>query len=181
MKLSVTARDFAETVALAHAAGFEPEVIGGHGGGKLSGKAGNLIQRAMALGAMGTRSQFRSGAQSQFLFTNSGRARVSLKTVTLMDYEHQPANHLAFRLASRIIVPRAFPEDALRRFGANLAKVRRYNGTKEDVYLADFQRDPEFEKNCANLGSSQTTFWLPCGPRPAKRFIIVSKTNCLNS
>ena len=45
----VTARDFAETVELATSAGFAPEVIGGHGGGKLSGKAGNLVQRAMAL------------------------------------------------------------------------------------------------------------------------------------
>ena len=35
-----------------------------------------------------------------------------------MDYEHQPANHLAFRLASRVIVPRAFPTEALRRYGA---------------------------------------------------------------
>src|SRR4029434_4100541 len=45
----VTARDFAETVELATRAGFAAEVIGGHGGGRLSGKAGNLVQRAMAL------------------------------------------------------------------------------------------------------------------------------------
>src|SRR5258705_12048337 len=45
----VTARDFAETVKLAQAAGFAAEIIGGHGGGKLSGKAGNLVQRALSL------------------------------------------------------------------------------------------------------------------------------------
>jgi predicted glycosyltransferase len=61
-----------------------------------------------------------------------------------MDYEHQPANHLAFRLASRVVVPSAFPEDALRRFGAGREKVRRYEGIKEDVYLADFEPDPRF-------------------------------------
>jgi predicted glycosyltransferase len=59
--------------------------------------------------------------------------------VTMMDYEHQPANHLSFRLARRVIVPKVFPRAALRRFGAKGAKVLRYNGFKEQVYLADFQ------------------------------------------
>jgi predicted glycosyltransferase len=61
-----------------------------------------------------------------------------------MDYEHQPANHLAFRLASRVVVPEAFPDEALRRFGAAPRKVRRYRGIKEDVYLADFEPDARF-------------------------------------
>ena len=61
-----------------------------------------------------------------------------------MDYEHQPANHLAFRLASRVVVPGAFPEEDLRRCGAPARKVRRYRGIKEDVYLADFVPDPAF-------------------------------------
>jgi hypothetical protein len=61
-----------------------------------------------------------------------------------MDYEHQPANHLAFRLAAKVIVPRAFPAAELRKYGARLRKVKRYRGTKEDVYLADFVPDPSF-------------------------------------
>ena len=77
---------------------------------------------------------------------------LSLRSVTLMDYEHQPANHLAFRVASRIIVPRAFPEAALSRFGASPVKVRRYDGIKEDVYLADFNADSEFEKTLCEFG-----------------------------
>jgi hypothetical protein len=71
-----------------------------------------------------------------------------------MDYEHQPANHLAFRLASRVIVPRTFPEEALRRYGAGTGKVRRYDGTKEDVYLADFAPDPRFAQTLSLLGVS---------------------------
>ena len=74
--------------------------------------------------------------------TSSRRALLALRSVTLMDYEHQPANHLAFRLASRVVVPRSFPDEALRRYGARPRKVRRYEGTKEDVYLADFDARP---------------------------------------
>ncbi|MEK6279732.1 MAG: DUF354 domain-containing protein [Acidobacteriota bacterium] len=152
----VTARDFAETVPLAEAAGFAPEVVGGHGGGALSGKAGNLVQRAMAL-ALWARGGNLDLAVSHNSYSQILAARaLSLKTVTLMDYEHQPANHLAFRFASRIIVPRAFPQEALNRYGAQPAKVSRYEGLKEDVYLADFQSDPRFEQQLRQLGINQT-------------------------
>jgi predicted glycosyltransferase len=148
----VTARDFAETVELAKAAGLTAEVIGSHGGGRLSGKAGNLVQRAMAL-ARWARSRDLHLAVSHNSYSQILAARaVSLKAVTLMDYEHQPANHLAFRMASRIILPRAFPEAALTRFGASPAKVKRYDGIKEDVYLANFQSDPQFEEKLRTLG-----------------------------
>lgn len=151
-EIVVTARAFAETVELAEAAGFAPQVIGGHGGGRLSGKAGNLVQRALAL-ARWARGRNLDLALSHNSYSQVLAARaLSLRTVTLMDYEHQPANHLAFRLASRIIVPRAFPEAALSRFGAHPEKVRRYAGLKEDVYLADFQTDPEFQKQLSKLG-----------------------------
>jgi predicted glycosyltransferase len=77
---------------------------------------------------------------------------LGIKSVTLMDYEYQPANHLAFRLTSRIIVPESFPAKRLRRYGASMRKVRRYHGTKEDVYLADFQPDPDFTTQLSQLG-----------------------------
>ena len=151
-EIVVTAREFAETVELAEAAGFAAQVIGGHGGGKLSGKAGNLVQRALAL-ASWARGRNLDLAVSHNSYSQVLAARaLSLRTVTLMDYEHQPANHLAFRLASRVIVPRMFPEAALSRFGAHPGKVRRYQGLKEDVYLADFQSDPEFENELSKLG-----------------------------
>jgi predicted glycosyltransferase len=59
-----------------------------------------------------------------------------------MDYEFQPANHLSFRLAHRVVVPDAFPADALARFGARNGKVARYAGFKEELYLAGFAPDP---------------------------------------
>jgi predicted glycosyltransferase len=127
-------------------------VIGGYGGRELAGKAGNLLQRAWALRAWaGGRSFDLAVSHNSYSQVLAARG-LGLRSVTLMDYEHQPANHLAFRLASRVIVPRVFPEDCLRRFGASAARVRRYNGTKEDVYLADFKPDPEFAAKLSALG-----------------------------
>lgn len=163
-ELVFTARAFAETVELAEAAGFAPEVIGGHGGGKLSGKAGNLVQRALALARWG-RGRDLNLAVSHNSYSQILAARaLSLRTVTLMDYEHQPANHLAFRVASRIIIPRAFPEAALSRFGASPEKVRRYDGIKEDVYLANFQSNPEFADQLKTLGINATDVLVTVRP-----------------
>jgi hypothetical protein len=142
--VEVTAREFAQTVELAEAAGLAPVVVGGHGGGRLAGKAGNLLGRSLSL-ARWARGRGFDLAVGHNSYSQVVAARLSgVRAVTLMDYEHQPANHLAFRLASRVIVPEAFPDEALRRSGARPAKVRRYAGIKEDVYLADFEPDPAF-------------------------------------
>lgn len=163
-EIVVTARDFAETVPLAEAAGFAPEVIGGHGGGKLTGKAGNLIQRGLAL-ARWVRGRGIDLALSHNSYSQILAARaLSIPSVTLMDYEHQPANHLAFRLASRVIVPTAFPEESLARLGASPGKVRRYHGTKEDVYLARFESDPNFAVELAKLGISSNDILVVVRP-----------------
>jgi uncharacterized protein len=151
-EVEITARDFAETVPLAHDAGFTPQVIGKHGGREVSGKAGNLMSRALSLASWARKRRF-DLAVSHNSYSQIVAARLlRIKTATLMDYEHQPANHLAFRFASRIIVPDSFPASALRRFGAGVGKVRRYHGTKEDVYLAGFQPDPAFGARLCELG-----------------------------
>ena len=151
-EIEITARDFAETVPLARDAGLKPQVIGGHGGREVTGKAGNLIKRAWKLARWARKRRFNLAiSHNSYSQIVAGRA-LRMKTVTLMDYEHQPANHLAFRLASRIIVPASFPAADLRRFGARVGKVRRYHGTKEDVYLADFEPDPAFAARLCELG-----------------------------
>jgi len=151
-EIETTAREFAETIPLARAAGFKPHVTGVHGGRALSSKAGTLMGRAWALARWARKRRF-DLAISHNSYSQIVAARaLRIKTVTLMDYEYQPANHLAFRLSSRIIVPASFPEERLRHFGAGAAKVRRYHGTKEDVYLAGFEPDPQFGRRLCEHG-----------------------------
>ena len=151
-QVEITARDFAQTVELAAKAGLTPHVIGGHGGGSITGKAGNLVGRAGALSKWARDRGFDLAVSHNSYAQIAAAAALGIKTVTLMDYEHQPANHLAFRLASRVIVPRAFPAAELRKYGAPLRKVKRYEGTKEDVYLADFVPDRAFAEVLRKIG-----------------------------
>jgi hypothetical protein len=155
-ELEATARAFAQTVELAERAGFAPTVVGGHGGHELAGKAGNLFGRARALRSWARGREF-DLAVSHNSYSQIVAARaMNLRSVTLMDYEHQPANHLAFRLASRVVVPRAFPAAALRRYGASKRKVRRYDGFKEDVYLADWHASAAALENLRrSVGASE--------------------------
>ena len=151
-EVETTAREFAETIPLAQAAGFTPEIVGAHAGRDVKKKVGRLMSRAWALAGWARKRKF-DLAISHNSYSQILAARVlGLKTITLMDYEHQPANHLAFRFASRIIVPACFPARRLRAFGARVGKVRRYHGTKEDVYLADFRPDPSFGAQLCELG-----------------------------
>lgn len=151
-QVEVSARDYAQTVEMAVAAGLKPVVIGGHGGGRITSKAVNLVGRAAALAKWARGRGFDLAVSHNSYAHLAAASGLRIRTVTLMDYEHQPANHLAFRLASRVIVPCAFPERALRRSGATKGKVRRYSGTKEDVYLANFTPDPMFFKTLHALG-----------------------------
>ena len=151
-QIEITAREFAQTVELAAKAGMTPYVIGGHGGGKLTGKAGNLVGRAAALRRWARDRGFDLAISHNSYAQIAAAAALGIRSVTLMDYEHQPANHLAFRLASSVIVPRAFPASELKKYGASMRKVRRYEGMKEDVYLADFSPDRAFVETLRKLG-----------------------------
>lgn len=151
-EVETTARDFAETLPMAQAAGLDATTVGRHGGRQVSAKAGNLMSRAWGLASWARRREFdlaiSHNSYSQIL---AARA-MKISSVTLMDYEYQPANHLAFRLTSRLVVPASFPDKRLRHYGASIKKVRKYNGTKEDVYLAKFKPDPGFAKQLRSTG-----------------------------
>jgi uncharacterized protein len=137
----VTARDHAQTVELARRRWRDVVVVGGASPPRRAAKALVLGARVAALHRYARRLKpdvaFSHGSYAQIV-----AARLAgVPAVTMMDYEHQPANHLSFRLGQRVIVPEAFPEAALRRFGARPARVVRYPGFKEELYLAAFRPD----------------------------------------
>lgn len=140
----ISLRDFAQTVPLARKYGLRGEVVGRHGGaGKIS-KACNLLGRtAQLLSYAAGRHIDIAVSHNSYTHTLAGRI-LGAKVITIMDYEGQPANNLAFRVAHKVIVPRAFPRAALKKFGAGNGKTYRYEGFKEQLYLSDFRPDHNF-------------------------------------
>ncbi len=135
----ITARDFNHTVELARLTGLSVVRVGAHGGRKDVAKLANLPVRVrQLLNAVGGDKP--SVAVSHNSYTQTLAARISrIPVVTIMDYEGQPANHIAFRAANRVVVPESFPRTDLRRFGARENKTVRYPGFKEQVYLDSFE------------------------------------------
>ena len=137
--VALTARDFAQTRELASQEFGDVTVIGGWGRG-MTAKAGAVAGRALALARHAHGLRFRLAVSHNSYAQLVAARLLRLPAITMMDYEHQPANHLAFRLARLVMVPEVFPGEALRRFGAR--RIRRYPGLKEQVYL-DGMAPPE--------------------------------------
>jgi len=142
--LLITSRDFAQTVPLADQAGFHHTVIGKHGGRNLAGISVQNIFRAWKLHRFLRRKYIQCAVGHNVYSQAIAAAVLRIPLVTLMDYEHQPANHICFRLANKVIVPEVFPEKALQEYGAYTKKVSRYTGVKEEMYLSDFSPNPDF-------------------------------------
>jgi predicted glycosyltransferase len=137
----VTVRNFNRAPELASQFGIPHLVVGRHGGRGTLRKAVALLRRVAELVVV-ARHFAPELAVSHNSYAQAVAARLlGVPLLTAMDYEHQPANHLSFRLAKTVLVPQPFPESALRRYGAAAASVVRYPGIKEEVYLADFRPD----------------------------------------
>ena len=100
----VTARDNAQTVELARQRWCDVEVIGGPSPAGRGAKGASLGRRVRDLAAWARRER-PDVALSHNSYAQLMAARlVGVKAVTAMDYEHQPANHLAFRLANSVLL-----------------------------------------------------------------------------
>jgi predicted glycosyltransferase len=140
-EVAITARDHAQTLQLARAYFDEVDVVGEASPDGRLAKARSVGGRVAALWRWG-RGRNLDVALSHNSYAQLLAARaLRLPTVTAMDFEHQPANHLAFRAARTILLPEALPGDLVRRQGAKAPKVVRYAGFKEELYLADFDFD----------------------------------------
>jgi uncharacterized protein len=138
----VTARDSAQTMELARERWADVAVVGGATPAAPGAKARAIVRRALDLRAWASHRDI-DVALSHNSYAQLAAARsLGIRSITAMDYEHQPSNHIAFRLAHRILLPEALPAAAVVRQGASPSKVRVYPGLKEEITLEGFDPDP---------------------------------------
>jgi uncharacterized protein len=137
--VSVTARDFAQTVELAERLGLGATVIGRHRGGGLAAKARGLASRSVALARWARPRKFELALGHGSNDVTVAAAALRIPCATMFDYEWATVQHnVNCRLARVVVVPDAIPPARLARYGAR-GKVRSYAGLKEEYYLADFE------------------------------------------
>jgi hypothetical protein len=140
-RVLITARDNAQTIELAHERWSDVTVIGGKSPKGRRAKARAIYRRVTDL------RRWAGSTQPDVALSHNSYAQIvaartlRIPAVTAMDFEHQPANHLAFRLARTVLLPQALATLGLHRQGATADKTRFYPGLKEEVYLGDFEPD----------------------------------------
>ena len=140
----VTHRDFAQTSRLCQIYEIDSECIGKHGGQGVWKKVGNIIHRALQLRKCSKGKKI-DLAVSHNSYAHAIAAKfLRIPYITIMDYEYQPANHINFRLADKILVPFTFNLEDIKKYGATARKLVKYQGLKEDVYLWQFQPRQNF-------------------------------------
>ena len=105
----VTARDTAMTRELTLARWPDAEIIGSPADASRWQKTTLIVQRVHAL------RNWAKGRELDLALSHNSYAQIlaarslGIRTVTAMDYEYQPASHLAFRAADRVVIPEVFP------------------------------------------------------------------------
>jgi predicted glycosyltransferase len=141
-EVEVTAREYAQTVQLLELHGIEADLIGRHGGRSRVGKLGTMLTRLAGLRRWARGRDFDAAlAHGSHHLTMTARA-LGIPSSTTFDYEFATVQHqLGCRAATFVVVPEAIPPERLERYGVHPPKLRRYEGLKEEYYLADFEPD----------------------------------------
>lgn len=140
-EVTVTARDFAQTLALLERYDMEHVAIGHHRGGRAARKAVGLVDRSWELWrwSKGRGLDLGIGHGSNDISVACAARRIP--AVTMFDYEWAKVQHnVNCRLTQRTIVPDVIPPARLYPYGAK-GKIHGYPGLKEEYYLSDFEPD----------------------------------------
>jgi predicted glycosyltransferase len=141
-EVEVTARDFAQTLALCERFGIDHTAIGRHRGAGLGDKALGLVSRSFELWRWARRRRFDLAVGHGSNDITVAAAALRVPCATTFDYEWATVQHsVNCRLAQAVVVPEIIPPQRLYRYGAR-GKLERYPGLKEEYYLADFEPDP---------------------------------------
>lgn len=152
--VNITVRDFAQVLEMCNKFSYSYTLVGTHGGKKTLNRFLNFAKRVNQLTAFARHMDFDVAVSCGSYFQILAAKILRIPVVTFLDYEFQPAYHIAFRFADRVLVPSVFPKDALTLYGANAKRVIKYNGIKEQIYLSSFEPDVDFLKK-NGIGSSK--------------------------
>jgi uncharacterized protein len=139
--VTVTARDYAQTIELLRRLEIPHRVIGRHGGASRVRKLVSLIGRTRQMRRVG-RSHFDIAVAHGSNELPIAAASLGIPAVDMFDYEWATQQHnIGCRLARRVLTPEAIPPARLARYGVGADKLAQYPGLKEEYYLADFEPD----------------------------------------
>jgi hypothetical protein len=142
-EVDVTAREYGQTLGILERLQIPYERVGKHGGASAAGKIFWLGGRSAALALRARRRRYDLAIAHGSVDLAVVSALLRIPSVQMQDYEFAGLQRkISFRVARKVLVPDAIPVERLEKIGATEDKLVRYEGLKEDYYLADFEPDP---------------------------------------
>jgi uncharacterized protein len=140
--LTVTAREYAQTLDLLELHGIEHIRVGRHGGASRARKLASLVSRTRSVRrytrGRGFDLAVAHGSNDLALVARS----LGIPAFNTFDYEWATQQHnIGCRLARRVMTPDSIPPERLRRYGVGPDKLVQHPGLKEEYYLADLEPD----------------------------------------
>ena len=131
----VTARNYSQTVPLLEKTGLNFIVIGKHGGksrvGKLLSSASRIIRLTRYIASQDTVSaSFCHGSRELIIVSKI----LGIESVVMFDYEYTE-HKIKNSLANYLLAPAAIPDNRLSNLGYCMAKLHKYPGLKENLYI----------------------------------------------
>jgi len=143
-KVTVTARDYAQTLPLLDRFEIPYTHIGHHQGANFIKKAWGLVQRSRAL------KRFSKGRGFTLAMSHASNdlpvacKALGIPHVTMSDYEFARLSHtINIPRSKKVIFPDVVPFEILKSEGCTREQYAPYHGLKEEYYLADFEPDPQ--------------------------------------
>jgi predicted glycosyltransferase len=131
----ISCRKLANTVDLIAQEGLDYTVVGRHYGAGRVAKLTGFPVRVVQLGRFARRARPNVSVSQSSFYAPVAALAGRIPSLYMNDNEHAKGNIPAFLTASRVLVPEHMPEDAVRHQCARKAKVIRYPGVKEGLYL----------------------------------------------
>ena len=143
-EVTLTARDFAQTLELLEDAGLAHTVVGPpHGGASTLGKARAMAGRLRRYAALPAPRSFDLALSHASHELPLAARLLGIPSAYAFDYEYARVQHgIGCRAATRVVVPEVIPQRRLDALGARARKVRRFAGLKEEYALSGFSADP---------------------------------------
>ena len=141
-EVTVTARDYAQTLELLALHRIWHVAFGRHGGASRARKLASLMGRTVRARGLARRGGFDLAFAHGSNDLALAAASLRIPAVNMFDYEFAVQQHnVGCRLARRVMTPDRIPPERLARYGAGPGKLVQFPGLKEEYYLADFEPD----------------------------------------
>jgi predicted glycosyltransferase len=141
-EVTVTARDYAQTLQLLELHRIPHIAFGRHGGASRARKLASLVGRSRRARRFARRGDFNLAFAHGSNDLALAAASLRIPAVNMFDYEFAVQQHnIGCRFARRVMTPDRIPPERLARYGAGPDKLAQFPGLKEEYYLADFEPD----------------------------------------